>query len=70
MSDVTAASAVPSPCQRLCTLDAEDVCMGCGRTIAEICGWSAMDDPARRRVLEQAERRVAPYRARFPQAYR
>jgi predicted Fe-S protein YdhL (DUF1289 family) len=44
--------------------------MGCGRTIEEICGWSTMDDPTRRRVLEQAERRVAPYRARFPQTFR
>lgn len=70
MSEATTASAVPSPCRRLCTLDPVDVCMGCGRTIEEICGWSTMDDPTRRRVLEQAERRVAPYRARFPQTFR
>jgi predicted Fe-S protein YdhL (DUF1289 family) len=70
MSEVPAIARVPSPCRRLCTLDPHDVCMGCGRTIGEICGWSAMDDTVRRQVLEQAERRVAPYRARYPQAYR
>lgn len=35
--------AVPSPCVSLCTLDSgKERCRGCGRTVAEISGWSAM----------------------------
>jgi hypothetical protein len=70
MPDTATPSGVPSPCRRLCTLDTDDVCMGCGRTLLEITGWSAMNDATRRRVVEEAERRAAVYRSRFPQAYR
>jgi predicted Fe-S protein YdhL (DUF1289 family) len=29
-----------SPCVRRCTLDDEDVCLGCGRTLGEILEWA------------------------------
>ena len=29
-----------SPCRRACTLDREDICVGCGRTLDEILEWS------------------------------
>jgi predicted Fe-S protein YdhL (DUF1289 family) len=31
-----------SPCVRHCTLNERDVCLGCGRALAEITGWQAM----------------------------
>lgn len=46
-----------SPCRRHCTLDDEDVCVGCGRTLAEILGWTALDAAGRTAVLESAGRR-------------
>ena len=30
-----------SPCVRNCCLDENDICLGCHRSISEICGWSA-----------------------------
>jgi uncharacterized protein len=48
-----------SPCRRLCTLDEHDVCVGCGRTITEICTWSALDEPGRVRVCADAAARLA-----------
>lgn len=33
-----------SPCIRNCTLDDEDICLGCGRTIGEIMEWSNASD--------------------------
>ena len=47
-----------SPCRRQCTLDAHDVCVGCGRTITEICGWSALDEVGRVRVCADAAARL------------
>lgn len=41
----------PSPCVRLCTLNDQDECLGCGRTLADICGWSAMSEPERQQCL-------------------
>jgi uncharacterized protein len=32
----------PSPCVNVCELDVRTtICTGCGRTLAEICEWSA-----------------------------
>lgn len=32
----------PSPCNRVCTLNDDNVCIGCQRTLDEIVGWSAL----------------------------
>jgi predicted Fe-S protein YdhL (DUF1289 family) len=42
---------VRSPCVNICALDDADVCIGCQRTVAEITGWSRMDNDERRSVL-------------------
>ena len=48
-----------SPCRRQCTLDERDVCIGCGRTITEICGWSTLGEAERVRVCADAAARLA-----------
>jgi predicted Fe-S protein YdhL (DUF1289 family) len=46
-----------SPCVRNCCLDEQDVCLGCFRSIQEICGWSKMDQFQRKSVIETAQQR-------------
>ncbi|MBM3564120.1 MAG: DUF1289 domain-containing protein [Alphaproteobacteria bacterium] len=46
-----------SPCIKICELDREDVCVGCGRTRAEIAGWKSMSEPQKAKVVELAGRR-------------
>jgi predicted Fe-S protein YdhL (DUF1289 family) len=48
---------VESPCVNVCTLDAQKVCIGCGRTIEEIAVWSRLGDDERRAVCQQAASR-------------
>lgn len=36
-----------SPCIKVCQLDLENVCRGCGRTIDEIRDWRDMTDTQR-----------------------
>jgi len=48
---------VDSPCVNVCTLDAQKVCIGCGRTIEEIAVWSRLSDEERRAVCERAQSR-------------
>ena len=48
---------IDSPCINVCTLDAQKVCIGCGRTIEEIAVWSRLGDEERRAVCERAESR-------------
>ena len=58
-SDDAAGASVPSPCVRNCCLDEDGVCMGCGRLLAEIVGWSDASDEERMAVVERSRRRVA-----------
>ncbi|HTJ18050.1 MAG TPA: DUF1289 domain-containing protein [Steroidobacteraceae bacterium] len=48
---------VESPCVNVCTLDAQKVCIGCGRTIEEIAVWSRLGDDERRAVCQRAAHR-------------
>jgi len=43
---------VESPCIDLCTLDDDDICVGCFRSIAEICAWGDAADDQRRLILQ------------------
>ena len=54
---------VASPCISVCRMDAvTGLCVGCLRTLDEIALWGALDDDARRDVLEAiAVRRAAGY---------
>ncbi|HEX5357173.1 MAG TPA: DUF1289 domain-containing protein [Aquabacterium sp.] len=61
-------SPCPSPCVRLCTLNEQDVCLGCGRTLVDITGWTRMSDADKqacvaqaRATLQQMGRPLPPY---------
>ncbi|MBI5926608.1 MAG: DUF1289 domain-containing protein [Aquabacterium sp.] len=68
MPDRLDALPVASPCVRLCTLNAQDVCVGCGRTLADITGWTKMSEAEKqacvaqaRATLQQLGRPLPPY---------
>lgn len=49
-----------SPCIKLCVVDpVTRQCAGCGRTLAEIAGWSSYSDGERRRIMDELPRRRA-----------
>jgi predicted Fe-S protein YdhL (DUF1289 family) len=49
-----------SPCIQVCTLDDDQVCIGCGRTVDDIIAWTRLTDTEKWTVLAQsAERRSA-----------
>jgi len=53
-----------SPCVRLCTLDPDDnVCVGCGRTLAEIGQWMRYSEAERRAIMDALPGRLAARRA-------
>ncbi|PPD29549.1 MAG: DUF1289 domain-containing protein [Methylomonas sp.] len=49
--------AVPSPCVRNCCLNEQDICLGCFRSLEEICGWSQADDQKRKQILANTTQR-------------
>ncbi len=53
-------SAVSSPCIKVCVIDADGLCAGCGRTLDEIARWAGMGEAERRAVMARLpERRRA-----------
>jgi uncharacterized protein len=45
---------VPSPCNRICTMDSDGFyCTGCARTLEEIAGWAGFDAARRLQVWMQ-----------------
>jgi len=45
---------VESPCIDLCTLDDDDICVGCFRSIDEICAWGGAGNGQRRLIVQMA----------------
>lgn len=48
---------VESPCVRKCTLGQDDICVGCFRSIDEICSWGGASNDQRRQILHNTMRR-------------
>ncbi len=53
----TAARAIPSPCVKLCELDAAQICRGCGRALQEIAAWPRATAAQRLDILQAAAAR-------------
>ena len=47
-----------SPCVRNCCLDEQDMCLGCGRLLKEICGWHAATQSEREEILRLSRMRL------------
>ena len=50
---------VSSPCISHCTLDDNDICVGCYRSLMEIVDWTMLSDEKKRQVLAKTEQRRA-----------
>jgi hypothetical protein len=50
---------IQSPCNRVCTLDpASGICLGCGRSLAEITRWTQMSEAEREGLMAALDRRL------------
>ncbi|PAV48320.1 hypothetical protein CK486_07615 [Pseudomonas sp. HAR-UPW-AIA-41] len=52
-----AAAGPASPCVRQCCLDAQDICLGCGRSLSEILEWGPADAARRHAICAAAQTR-------------
>lgn len=50
---------IQSPCNKICTLNEQKICVGCGRSREEIGSWSGLSDADQKRVVERAKARLA-----------
>tara|TARA_Y100001934_G_C11749585_1_gene494158 strand:+ start:324 stop:512 length:189 start_codon:yes stop_codon:yes gene_type:complete len=59
------ATYIQSPCIRICSLDDDDVCEGCLRTLDEICRWPDAGLEERHAILDAMSERSKTKMARF-----
>jgi predicted Fe-S protein YdhL (DUF1289 family) len=57
MNDAQEALRTESPCINVCVLDAANICLGCGRHLDDIAGWSQMTPAERHEANMQAQAR-------------
>ena len=57
LPDIDARYPVPSPCNNVCRLNQDQICVGCGRNVEEICDWSQADAERRREICLAARAR-------------
>jgi predicted Fe-S protein YdhL (DUF1289 family) len=57
--EATTGAPVASPCIDICRLDAQELCIGCRRTIGEISEWSRASEARRREILRGLAARPA-----------
>ncbi|CAG9295911.1 DUF1289 domain-containing protein [Celerinatantimonas diazotrophica] len=50
-----------SPCIRHCTLNHDDICMGCFRHLNEITGWQKASDKQQKEILKRCVKRKQQY---------
>jgi predicted Fe-S protein YdhL (DUF1289 family) len=56
---------ISTPCVKVCVLDPiSALCIGCGRTTAEIAAWGTMSEPDRLAVMAGLGERLAHSRSR------
>jgi predicted Fe-S protein YdhL (DUF1289 family) len=56
---------IESPCNKICAIDPiSALCVGCGRSLAEIEGWIALSADERARIMAELPRRLTPRAAR------
>lgn len=49
---------IKSPCVGMCTLNAEDMCLGCGRMLDEITSWVSYTEWERDEVTQNCVQRL------------
>jgi predicted Fe-S protein YdhL (DUF1289 family) len=52
-------TAIETPCIKICTLDPKSgLCLGCGRSVDEIAGWSRLSAEERTKIMSTLRHRL------------
>ncbi|WP_233355727.1 DUF1289 domain-containing protein [Henriciella litoralis] len=50
---------IETPCKKVCAVDGQTgLCLGCGRSLREIGGWTTFSDEDRSRIMTQLDERM------------
>jgi uncharacterized protein len=62
MPIVLSAARPSTPCTKICVIDTPSgLCEGCGRTLAEIAGWSRLSEAERLAIMTELPERLGSH---------
>lgn len=47
---------IASPCKKACSVNKDNICSGCGRTVDEITGWEAADNTLKQEIVINSDK--------------
>jgi len=59
-------SEIASPCKNTCSINKDNVCPGCGRTVDEITGWESANNELKQEIVVKSKKRVEDIQAKWP----
>jgi len=66
---IPAMATIETPCKTICVVDpASSLCLGCGRSLAEIERWIRYSDAERTRIMSELPQRLEALRLRGARA--
>ena len=48
-----------SPCVRICALNEDNICVGCGMTVRDLRIWRSTDDQTREKIVRESRIRAS-----------
>jgi predicted Fe-S protein YdhL (DUF1289 family) len=57
---------IVSPCKNTCSVNKDNVCLGCGRTVDEITGWEASNSELKQEIVINSDKRLKEIQAQWP----
>ncbi len=59
-------NAIASPCKNTCSVNKDNICPGCGRTVDEVTGWEAADNTLKQEIVINSDKRLKEIQAQWP----
>ena len=67
MTIATRPPSIESPCNKVCAVEpVSGLCLGCGRSLAEIANWIGMSESERARIMDELPQRLASLQHQKP----
>lgn len=59
-------SEIASPCKNTCSINKDNICPSCGRSVDEITGWVNSNNDLKQEIIVNSKKRLEEIQAKWP----
>jgi len=59
-------NSVASPCKNTCSINKDNICPSCGRSVDEIAEWSSANNEIKQNIIAVSKKRLEEIQAKWP----